>query len=171
MLKMSVLKLFTEANLHFINLADNTKLPCYTLSLIQHHSFFKSLPFLSIWKITFETGKSFCFSAEAFIDILRVLVSIVSFTSDSYDNFLEEDNYCHPLIAFKKEKVALVTMLLLSSLWKKYVSKPQFEIPKSKHLLMSISYQDFGVVNAFLTFIQDLFSSVLTRLVGDQSHH
>ena len=37
-------------------------------------------------------------------------MSIVSFTSDSYDNFLEEDNYCHPLIAFKKEKVALLTM-------------------------------------------------------------
>ena len=43
-------------------------------------------------------------------------MSIVSFTSDSYDNCLEEDNYCHPLIAFKKEKFALVTMLLLSSL-------------------------------------------------------
>ena len=49
--------------------------------------------------------------------------------------------------------------------------KTTVEIPKSKHLLMSISYQDFGVVNAFLTFIQDLFSSVLTRLVGDQSNH
>ena len=33
---------------YIINLVDNIKLPCYTLSLMQHHSFFRKLPYLSI---------------------------------------------------------------------------------------------------------------------------
>ena len=35
--------LFTLANLRF-NSVDSTKLPCYTLSPTQHHSFFRNLP-------------------------------------------------------------------------------------------------------------------------------
>ena len=42
-LKMSAFKLFAVANLLII---DNTKLPCYTLSLMQHHSYLPPL-FLS----------------------------------------------------------------------------------------------------------------------------
>ena len=45
-LKMSAFQLCTVANLHlfFINSVNNTKLPCYTLPLMQHHSFFRNLP-------------------------------------------------------------------------------------------------------------------------------
>ena len=39
----SALKLFTVAN-YVINSVDNTKLPCYTLPLMQHQSFFRNLP-------------------------------------------------------------------------------------------------------------------------------
>ena len=63
MLKMSALKLFTVANLHFINSVDNTKLPCYTPPLTQHHSFFRNLPPLTTqshynfeWKIGNSQG-------------------------------------------------------------------------------------------------------------------
>ena len=45
-LKMSAFQLYTVANLHlfFINSVNNTKLPCYNLPLMQHHSFFWNLP-------------------------------------------------------------------------------------------------------------------------------
>ena len=44
----SALKLFTVAN-YVINSVDNTKLPCYTLPLMQHQSFFRNLPPLLWW--------------------------------------------------------------------------------------------------------------------------
>ena len=54
-LKMSAFKLFAMANL-LTNSVDNTKLPCYTLPLMQHHSYltpfiYKLKPFL-IWIIS-----------------------------------------------------------------------------------------------------------------------
>ena len=47
MLEMSALKLLTVANLCY-QLVYFTKLPCYTLELIQHPSFLGNLPPLSI---------------------------------------------------------------------------------------------------------------------------
>ena len=41
-------KSFTVANL-VVNSVDDTKLPCYTLPLVQHHSFFRNLPPLFIY--------------------------------------------------------------------------------------------------------------------------
>ena len=47
MLEISALKLLTVANLCY-QLVYFTKLPCYTLGLIQLYSFFRNLPPLSI---------------------------------------------------------------------------------------------------------------------------
>ena len=46
-LKTSALKLFTVVNLRY-QLVDNTKLPCHTLPLTQHDSYFRNLPPLLI---------------------------------------------------------------------------------------------------------------------------
>ena len=35
---------FLQWPIYIINSANNTKLHCYTLSLMQHHSFFRNLP-------------------------------------------------------------------------------------------------------------------------------
>ena len=53
-LKILAFKLFTMANIYVINSDDNTKLPCYTLPLMQHQSLFGNLPplhikFMSKW--------------------------------------------------------------------------------------------------------------------------
>ena len=43
--KTSAFKLYKVANFHYqLNSVNNTKLPCYTLPLMQHHSFFRNLP-------------------------------------------------------------------------------------------------------------------------------
>ena len=34
----------TQWPIYIINSVNNTKLPCYTLTLMQHHSFFRNLP-------------------------------------------------------------------------------------------------------------------------------
>ena len=47
MLQMSALKLVTVA-IYVINSVNNTNLPCYTLSMMQHHSFFRNLPPLDL---------------------------------------------------------------------------------------------------------------------------
>ena len=47
-LKTSALKLFTVVNLRY-QLVDNTKLPCHTLPLTQHHSYFRNFPPLLIF--------------------------------------------------------------------------------------------------------------------------
>ena len=46
-LKTSALKLLTVVNLRY-QLVDNTKLPCYTLPLTQHHSYLRNFPPLLI---------------------------------------------------------------------------------------------------------------------------
>ena len=43
--KTSAFKLYKVANFHYqLNSVNNTKLPCYTLPLTQHHSFYTNLP-------------------------------------------------------------------------------------------------------------------------------
>ena len=48
MLKISALKLLmvTDVQMYITNSVDNTKLPCCTLPLTQHHNFFRNLPLL-----------------------------------------------------------------------------------------------------------------------------
>ena len=43
-LKMSAFQLYTQWPIYIINSVNNTKLHCYTLPLMQHHSFFRNLP-------------------------------------------------------------------------------------------------------------------------------
>ena len=38
-----------QGPIYVINSVDNTKFPCYTLPPMQHHSFFRNLPPLSLW--------------------------------------------------------------------------------------------------------------------------
>ena len=45
-LETSALKLFKRWSIYFISLAYDTKLPCYTLPLTQHHSSYRNLPHL-----------------------------------------------------------------------------------------------------------------------------
>ena len=58
-----VFKLFTVANLCFqlIFIVDNTKLPCYTLPLTQHHSFFRNLPPLFTFSRTLLNSNNILF--------------------------------------------------------------------------------------------------------------
>ena len=58
--KMLAFKCFMVANLHYQLRIDNTKLPCYTLPPMQHHSFFRNLPTLSVRSCHLDVTPNSC---------------------------------------------------------------------------------------------------------------
>ena len=77
MLETSVLKLLTMANLCY-QLVYFTKLPCYTLALIQHPSFLGNLPPLSITRTgrLLHTAKKKVTRLPALVDNPHVVIQL-----------------------------------------------------------------------------------------------
>ena len=94
-LKTSALKLFTVVNLRY-QLVDNTELPCYTLPLTQHHSYFRNFPPLLIF-VNVKCTSSLCLFRYCSNMLYLSLAFCTKFTNKGL-SYMANGKGCHKIV-------------------------------------------------------------------------